>query len=272
MNRWFSWQALTSRLAVAGLGLLVWLGISIALLQEQGGGMVLLRHVQFLGLAMACVLVATGLVGLQAGAASPAGVRWTRIAGAVLLLALALGVALAWLLGRKPFQATAVAPLAGLLTLAALATVLVRAWADCVAGRADWRRQMLVPGLLCYALLAGAALLFALLAIKWPAQGMLPTLAPSLMLLAALMAGLKLIYWFENGGLRAPVAGYDASALLRMRLGVLGLLALLPLLLALMLFTWPTLAPRLGWCLIVLSVLGGGVLDRRLQDWEAGRA
>lgn len=269
MKRWLPWRAVASSLAAAGLGLMIWMGFSMALLHEQGGGMVLLRHVQLHGLALACLLVAGGLVALLRGPAGLAGIRWNRLAMCLYVLTLALGLVLAVLLGRKPYQPMGMAPAAAMLTLAALATLVACGLSESAAGRAGWRRQMVVPGVLCYALLAGAALLFALLAVEWPAQGMLPTLAPSLMMLAALMAGVKLIYWFENGGLRAPVAGLPPGETVRVRLVVLLLLALLPLILALALFAWPSLAPRLGWCLIAISVLAGGCLERGLQYLEA---
>ena len=51
-----SWAALATTLASAGLGLLLWLGISIALLQGGGAEMVLLRSMQHTALMFACVL------------------------------------------------------------------------------------------------------------------------------------------------------------------------------------------------------------------------
>ena len=130
----------------------------------------------------------------------------------------------------------------------------------------------MAPGCLAYALLAGAALLFALIAIKWPSQQMLSAPALSMVMLLVVTGALKLLYWFENGGMRASIAGHSAEQALRMRLAVLALLVLVPLLLCAGLMLWPNLAAKTGWCLVALAVLAGGYQDRRLLAVEAGPA
>ena len=57
-----------------------------------------------------------------------------------------------------------------------------------------------------------------------------------------------------------------------MRMLVLALLVLIPLLLCAGLILWPSLAPRMGWCAIALSVLAGGYRDQLLLAAEAGFA
>ncbi|HYM87322.1 MAG TPA: hypothetical protein VET30_11400 [Pseudoxanthomonas sp.] len=271
MSRWFSWQALASCLSSAGLGLMLWLGISVAMLQGRGGDMVLLRHVQHLGLVMACVLCLFGFAGLRASAAGVIiAARWRRASAIALVFTLALAVATIVLLTRKPVSPGWVAMTSGLLGVSAIATILSAGMFTATSGRTGWRQQMVAPNFLGYALLAGATLLFALLAIKWPGQGLLAAPAPSLIMLAVVMAALKALYWFENGGLRAPIAGFAPADALRARLAVLALLTLLPLVLAMFLFLWPQLAPRLGWCVITASILAGGCLERRLLGAEAG--
>ncbi len=270
MSRWFSGTALASSLCGAGLGLLIWLGISVAMLQGRSGDMVLLRYVQHLGLIMGGVLCLSGFVALRPVRPGAAAGRWRRIGAITLGLTLLVAIVLIVLLGRRPFDPGSVGVASASLTLSAIVAVLSAGMFAASQGRAAWRQQMVTPNFLAYALLAGAALLFALLAIKWPGQGLLATPAPSLIMLLMVMAALKLLYWFENGGLRAPVAGVVPAQTLRVRLTVLGLLTLVPLLLAVILFLWPQLAPRLGWCVITASILAGGALERHLLAAEAG--
>jgi hypothetical protein len=275
--RGLSWNA-SSRLAVAsalsaaGLGLLIWLGISVALLQGGSAEIVLLRSMQKTGLWLACVLALCGVFALRAAPSNAAGGKWRKIGAVTLALALVAAAALIALLTGKNPDPGWVGVAAMLLAMSAVCAVLAAGMGMAARGRATWRPQMVAPNFLAYALLAGAALLFAVIALKWPGQGLLSAPAPSLIMLLVVMAALKLMYWFENGGLRAPVEGLPDADSLRLRLLVLALLALVPLLLAAMLFLWPALLPRLGWCLIALSVLAGGMLERQLLLAEAGGA
>lgn len=265
-----SWAALAAALASAGLGLLIWLGISIALLQGGGAEMVLLRSMQHNGLLFACVLALAAVHELRTASPHASAARWRRLAILALALALSSAVALMVLLTRRPPDAEWVTFAAGLLTLGAIAAVLALGMRTAATGRPQWRQQVVAPSHLAYALLAGAALLFALIAVKWPGQEMLSTPAPSMVMLLVVMGSLKLLYWFENGGLRAQVADHAGTDALRMRLAVLALLVLVPLLLCAGLILWPNLAPKTGWCVIALAVLAGGYKDLQLLAAEAG--
>lgn len=259
------WRALCAVSASAGLGLLVWLGISIALLQGRGADMALLRSMQHDGLIMAGLLALLAIVALRATPAT----RWRAICIASLALTLVSAATLLALLTAEMFDPGWMAVAAALLTLGALTAVLATGMVQAANGRPGWRQQMVPPNTLAYALLAGSALLFALLALKLPGQGLLSAPAPSLIMLLLVMAALKLLYWFENGGLRTAAGNYTASESLRLRLLVLAVLAVVPLLLACAAFTWPQAAPRLGWWLIAVSVLAGGVLEQVLLAAEA---
>lgn len=263
LRQW--WRPACAVLALAGLGLLIWLGISIALLQGRGADMVLLRSMQHDGLLVAGLLALLAVVALRDAAST----RWRRVCIAALSLALAATASLLVLLAGKDFDPGWTAVAAALLTLGALTAVLATGMLQAATGRGAWRQQMVAPNALAYALLAGSALLFALLALKWPGQGLLSAPAPSLIMLLLVMAALKLLYWFENGGLRTAAGHYNAGDSLRLRLLVLCVLVLVPLLLASAAFTWPQAAPRLVWWLIAVSVLVGGVLEQRLLAAEA---
>lgn len=265
-----SWAALAGMLASAGLGLLLWLGISIALLQGGGAEMVLLRSMQHSGLLFACVLTLAAVYELRSASSHGSSARWRKLAVLALVVALSSAVALMVLLMRRPPDAGWVTLAAGLLSLGAIGSVLALGMLTASAGRPQWRQQVVAPSRLAYALLAGAALLFALIAIRWPGQQMLSAPAPSMLMLLVVMGALKLLYWFENGGLRVQVVALPAADALRMRLGVLALLVLVPLLFCAGLILWPDLAPKTGWCAIALAVLAGGYMDQRLLAAEAG--
>lgn len=265
-----SWAALSATLASAGLGLLLWLGISIALLQGSGTELVPLRSMQRTGLLLACALTLAAVYSLRSAAPTASGMRCRQTAIVALVLALASAVALTVLLMRRLPDAGWVSIAAALLSLGAIATVLALGMLTAATGRPEWRQQLVAPACLAYALLAGAALLFALIAIKWPGQQMLSAPALSMVMLLVVMGALKLLYWFENGGLQARVADRCGQEVLRMRLAVLAWLVLVPLLLCAGLMLWPNLAPRTGWWVMALAVLAGGYRDRQLLAAEAG--
>lgn len=265
-----SWAALAAALASAGLGLLLWLGISIALLQGSGTEMIPLRSMQHTGLLLACVLTLAAVYSLRCASSNVSGMRWRQLAIVTLVLALASSVALMVLLARKSPDAGWVSIAAALSSLGAIGAVLALGMLIATAGRPEWRQQLVAPGYLAYALLAGAALLFALVAIKWPSQQMLSAPALSMVMLLVVMGALKLLYWFENGGLRTQIAHRPGQEALRMRLSALAWLVLVPLLLCVGLMLWPQLAPRTGWCVIALVVLAGGYRNHHLLVAEAG--
>ncbi|HEY5971051.1 MAG TPA: hypothetical protein VIT22_03605 [Pseudoxanthomonas sp.] len=259
-------HALASVLSACGLGLLIWLGISIAMLQGRSAELAALRSMQQSGLMIACVLALAGIVNMRV----PAGGKWRRVGMMALAMALVFAVAVMRLLaGQRPdpgwlFMASA------LMSIGAVTAVLAAGMAMAASGRQSWRSQMVAPNFLAFALLAGATLLFALIAMKWPGQDLLSAPTPSLVMLVVVVAALKLLYWFENGGLHARVAVLSDKDAPWLRLAALALLALFPLLLTGILALWPQLVPRAGWCLIALSVVAGGCLERRLLAAEAG--
>lgn len=272
MSRKLPWDALATALAPAGLGLLLWLGITIALLQGGGAEMVLLRSMQHTGLLFACVLALAAVYSLHAASPPVGAARWRRLAIVALVLALAAAAVLMMLITRKPPDPGWVSIAAALSSLGAIGAVLALGMLAAATGRPAWRQQLVAPGYLAYALLAGAALLFALIAIKWPGQEMVAAPAPSMIMLLVVMGALKLLYWFENGGLRAPITPGSGADALRTRLSVLAVLVLAPLLVCAGLILWPNLAPKAGWCVIALLVLAGGYKDSRLVAAEAGSA
>lgn len=265
----FSLDALASALAGAGLGLLVWMGVSLALLQIRSGALADLRNLQHTGLVLGGVLAAACLINLRACPAA-SGVNWRQLTAAALVLTLAASVATLILLMVPAALPGWTALTAILLGVGAVCTVFGLGLCRIEGSRQDWRRQMVVPSFLAYALLAGAGLLFALIALKWPGQRLLSAPTPSLLTLLTMTAASKTVYWMENGGWRASVPGLPASWALPLRVAVLALLAVVPALLIGAMLLWPQLMPRAGWCLIALSVLAGGYLERQLLAAEAG--
>ena len=265
-----SWTALAASLASAGLGLLLWLGISIALLQGSGTEMVVLRSMQHAGLLLACVLALAAVYTCILLPPARARTRWRQLAIGALVLALASTAALMVLLTRKP-------PDVGWVELrrrpAEPGCDRSRCWPWACGSppvAAQWRQQVVAPSHLAYALLAGAALLFALIAVKWPGQEMLSTPAPSMVMLLVVMGVLEIALLVREW--RPAGAGCGASGTDHCGCGLRcwHLLVLVPLLLCAGLILWPGLAPKTGWCVIALAVLAGGYRDCQLLATEAG--
>ena len=268
MIRRFSLQALASALAGAGLGLFVWMGISVALLQANSGNLVALRSLQHTGLVIAGLLTLASLVNLRA-CPTASGIKWRQITAGALVLTLSSAVAVLILLSLWTPTPGWTALCAALLSIGAIATTLGLGMCATTSSHANWQRQMVAPGFLAYALLAGATVLFALIALKWPGQGLLSMPAVSLVTLAVMVAATKVLYWSENGSLRAGVQGLADNLALPLRVVILALLAVIPALLTLALVLWPGFFPRTGWSLVALSILAGGYLERQLLAAEA---
>ena len=268
MIRRFSLPALASALAGAGLGLLVWMGISVTLLQAGSGNLVALRSMQHTGLVVAGLLTLASLVSLRA-CPTASGIKWRQITAGALVLTLASAIAVLILLSLRTPAPGWTALCAALLSIGAIATTLGLGMCATSNSHVNWQRQMVAPAFLAYALLAGATLLFALIAVKWPGQGLLSMPSVSLVTLAVMVAATKVLYWSENGSLRAGVQGLADHLAFPLRVAILALLAVVPALLALALVLWPGFFPRTGWSLVALSILVGGYLERQLLAAEA---
>jgi DMSO reductase anchor subunit len=214
-------------LSGAGYGLLAWIGVSIALLNTRGQAMASLTGMQLAALALGLVLSTIGLLcslghlgkPLRAWRAfSQWRTSWLSREGvmsvATMLPALAMG---ALLLRGAPTAATApwLAVLGILLTACALGTVACTAMIYAsLPPIPAWRHRLVVPAYLLFAMLTGLALLFALmLAMSGTASGRedARTMLPTLVVIAAVLVGLKCWYWIETD--RAGLPGSRAGAI-----------------------------------------------------------
>lgn len=234
-------SAAARALGLLGTGMLVWAGISTALLQGRGAAFANLLPLQDLALGSGVGLALCLLLPLlrQAGG-RPA---WRARALATLVLLLVADVALVFLLHASTRSPGMIA-LAGAITcLAALATSACALQALDAAPTQWW-----LPAQLSRVLLAGAVSFFALMAWMWPGS-MAGSGVPSLLLLGAISAALALADWLARGrDCLLPFARH------RSRWALLAGLLLVPLLLSLVLAWWPSLQ-RPVWCLAVLAML-----------------
>jgi hypothetical protein len=234
-----------SALAGAGCGLVLWVALSSALL-SGGTGARKLVDLQVWGLGLGALLAAAGL-GLLRPRPDPAGPWWRRSLVA-LLLVIGSAVALALLQLRPQPDPTGQALLAMLASASALAAILGLGLLE------NGQAGLGLPARLGQALLCGATLLFALIALRWPGPIMAAGPVPSLLLLVAVAAGLQAAVWHGQRGLW-PWQQWRGRWL------ALVLLAAMPLLLAALLYLLPGWA-RVLWPLIALSVLAGAGLER----------
>lgn len=218
------WRGATAAvLAAAGFGLLLWLGISVALV-SHGAAMATLRALQVWSLIVAFALLALagGLVIADAGglpaARRRAPTRWHTRRNALALAAIVAGCAVGALLAW-PAPGGTRALLLGLggmlLSIASLGAVGADAMAHSDAAAAGGRHPLLVPLQLLSAMLTGLALMFALmaglLAIGHDGGRMLAIL----MVLCTLTAAAQLLYRHDTArstGARAtaaPASGAD---------------------------------------------------------------
>jgi hypothetical protein len=232
-------------LCEAGAGLALWVALSSALL-PAGTTTRKLVEMQSWGLLLGALLVAGGLALFwpQPAGANP----WRRRSLLAMALAVAGSVALAVLqLRPQPVPGLAL-PLAVLTCASALATIA------CLAMLEGDQAGLRLPTRLALALLGGAALLFALIALTWPGPGLAAGPVPSLALLVLVAGALLIAGWQAQGGLW-PWSRWPR------RWRVLALLAGLPLLLAALLYVQPDWASTL-WPLVALAVLAGTVVER----------
>ena len=263
--------ALAAALSEAGFGLLLWLGLSVALVSHSAQ-MPVLRAMQ-----LGAVVLALGLLAVAAGAAFAsaqtrgvrallrAPTRWQARRNVLALLALLLtgmtGVLLAWV--APGATRASLLGMGGLvLAMASLGAVAFDALAQApTAG--DGARQFALPVRLLSAMHGGLALTFALmaglLAVKGEGRGMLAILA----VLGVLLLLASILDWREADRARSGgVVGGSAPANgLRIATGVL--LAGVPLL---ALGAVSALGGVQGWLWIVaLAGLAGILLERRLH-------
>jgi len=214
---------LFTTLSGAGYGLLVWLGVSVALLNLRGQVLPALTGVQLAALALGLVLSTAGLL-LSLGhlgkplrswrAFSQWRTSWLSreavMAIATVLPALLVG-ALLWR-GMHGPTATPLLAIAGImLALFALATVACTAMIYAsLKPIPAWRHPLVVPVYLLFALLTGLALLFALMLLMLGDQGP-ETMLLTLAVVACLLVALKWLYWYETD--RDGLPGSRATAI-----------------------------------------------------------
>jgi sulfite dehydrogenase (quinone) subunit SoeC len=221
-------------LSGAGYGLLVWLGISIALLHARASTMQAMHGLQLAALALGLLLSTIGLLCSLGHLGQPQRAwralsqwrtSWLSREGVLALLtmlpALAIGVMLVTVkLGPDT------APLVGLLgfALAALSLATVACTAMIYASLKPipaWRHAVVVPVYLLFSLLTGLALLFLLIAVVLPGggsgvAGMLATVT----LLGGLLVATKWLYWRDIDRTPLPATRADAVGLPGREVGV----------------------------------------------------
>lgn len=243
--------------ANTGLGLLMWSGMTTALLQLRPDGASTLHQLQLLGLLAGGLLLSAGL--LMQRSARRAAPRWPRrvwlLATGTLAIALVLGVLLAtgaWMTAGPALVAAGV-----VLLLAAFATVAAIASGFATpAAPAPWRQPLVLPVQLLFAMATGLALLYLLMDRLFVSGSDGRTMLATLTGLGACLAVCKLVYWRAVG--RPPDA-----AVRRARCVVIALVAGAPLL-AWLLALWgrvPGVVLLLG---SALALLGAALLEHRV--------
>jgi DMSO reductase anchor subunit len=206
-------------LSGAGYGLLVWLGVSIALLYLRGQVPPSLDGVQVIGLSLGLALSTVGLLCSLGHLGQPKRAwraltqwrtSWLSREGVLALLTIWPAMMIGGLLLWAPAGATKAALLACLgfvLALLALATVactgMIYASLKPIPA---WRHPLVVPVYLLFALLTGLGLLFVLMAAMLGGQGP-GVMALTLAVLGGLLVALKWLYWYEIGHARLPTRG-----------------------------------------------------------------
>ena len=164
--------ALPAVLSAAGFGLLVWLGVSVALL-PPGSGMAVLRAPQMWTLILAIALLAAAAVCALAGSTPPVTprtllrtpTRWHGWRNVLTGATLALAASTALLLTPDTGGATRALGLGFvgmLLALTSLGALAACAMVELSPDRVAARAPLAVPARLLPALLTGLALMFAL--------------------------------------------------------------------------------------------------------------
>ena len=234
-----------STLCGAGCGLALWVALSGGLLSMRPGEAVRrLLELQAWGLGIGAVLALAGL-GLLLPRPALVGPWWNRTLAGVIVVVVGCVLLALMQLGERP-DPTWLMMLAAVTCIGALATVTGLALLE--AGQTG----MLLPTRLAQSLLCGAALLFALFALRWAGAAPATGPAPSLLLLVLVTTGLLLAAWHSQGGLR-PWATRRSLAL--------SLTSILPLVLIALVWQQPDWA-RAIWPLLALSLLAGTAVER----------
>lgn len=213
--------ALTT-LSTAGLGLLTWLGISIALLSLRGQLLPALEGVHLAGLALGLLLSSIGLLSSMAQATRPQRswreltrwrTSWLSREGVLAMLtvwpALMVGGLLLWT-PAGPTRAALLACLGLVLALLALATLAAAMMVHASQRQVrEWRHPLVVPLALLSALATGLGLQFVVMTALLGGQGP-AMMAVTLAVLGALLALLQWVAWYENGRLPADTTGAPA--------------------------------------------------------------
>ena len=265
--------ALSAALSEAGFGLLLWLGLSVALVSHIAQ-VPALRAMQLCAVTLALLLLAAAAAcaafapadgrGLRVLARAPT--RWhsrrNALAAVAVALACAVGALLAWM--EPGATRASLLGLCGLvLALASLGAVACGAAAQ-AAATAGNRRQFALPIRLLSAMQGGLALTFALMAglfaVGREGNGMFAILA----VLGVLLALATLLDWREaDRATRGAATGDAPPTATRLRIATGLLLAGVPLL---ALGAASALGGVPAWLWVVaLASLGGILLERRLH-------
>ncbi|HEY0334783.1 MAG TPA: hypothetical protein VGC74_13915 [Stenotrophomonas sp.] len=247
--------AVVRTLGLLGLGMLIWIGVSTALLQGSGDAMLSLRPLQFRALGVSALLIMALIVQL---ALQPVPDRqpWRARALAALGVTVAANGALLVLLAVERRSPGVIAIAAAIACIGALGSVSLATLAT-EAPRTQWH----LPAQLALSLLGGAGVFFSLMAWLWPGDMGASGAASSLLLLTGIAAALLLACWLVEGGLLPPARH-------RLRWVALALLLVAPILLQGWLLFWPSL-PRTLWWLTTLALGIALVLEER--DRRSGR-
>lgn len=195
------WSSIAAPLSRSGLGLLMWSGMTTAVLHLRPGGLSTLQTLQRAGLLTGIGLLVLGSLAswrLAGGASRTSRPMWIATSASCLIAA-----ALWLILGTDVRTAMPMLPVASgvLLVLAAFGAVTVAAAAHGTGNAPTaWRHPLVLPVHLLLAMTAGLALLYVLMDRLFvsPADGrtMLATLAG----LGACLALCKGVYWRAIGG------------------------------------------------------------------------
>lgn len=246
----------------AGLGLLMWSGMTTALLQLRPEATSTLHQLQLLGLVVGVVFVAAGLLAQRlARPVAPTAPRRARVL-VVITLAIAALLLVLLVAGAWTTLGPLLVALGLLLLLAAFGTVaaIASGYAG-PAAPAPWQQPLVLPVHLLLAMSTGLAVLYVLMDRLFVSGNDGRTMLATLTGLGACLALCKGLYWRAVD--RLPASGIAPPPFRGARVAVLGLAAGAPLLCWLLALTGivPPLAPLL---LAALALLGAAALEHRL--------